>query len=151
MTNITRPIRSETAVWVGDRYKSRGTLLLYPDRLVHAGSQRRAWDGPLGLVTTAVADAIDERQAPKKVAAGGAGVAAIPLDSITSVENLKARGIGGVLGGRLLVVITSERIAYKFETTLDYWIAELANALAARGHHVLPTPDGLTVASVPAG
>ena len=151
MTEIAKPIRSETAEWVGNRNKAPGTLLLYPDKLVHVSSRRQmpiSRFSPQGFVATAIADAVERNQAPKKVAVGRADIAEIPLDSIASVENLSAMGRATrVFHDRHLVVTTSEMIAYRFSCTPDYWIADMAKALAARGHHVLPTPQGLAVSA----
>jgi hypothetical protein len=146
MPDIAQPIRHDTAVWVGTKLRADGTLLLYHDKLVHVSSRLGELGRPLGgELGVAIVMTIARSQAPKKAAAGGKGVAEIPLDSIAAVENLKATGIAGLFGGRHLVVTTSEAIAYRFSGVPDYWIADIAQAMSARGFNVLPTPQGIAV------
>jgi len=150
MPDIAEPIRRQTAVWVGTKYRAEGTLLLYPDKLVHVSSRLGQWGRPLGgEIGVALGKAIARSQASRTAAAGGADVAEIPLDSIATVENLSATGVARLFGGRHLVVTTSGAIAYRFSSTPDYWIADIAHALRARGYQVLSTPQGIAVASVP--
>jgi hypothetical protein len=154
------------AVLHRERKNSRGTLILYPDKLAHVWSPIPFWFTFLGAAVVALVSlvlarsapgttgavvgglggqaagsAIARRQAPAKAAAGGARVTVIPLDSITNVTSRKGNG----LRGGQLVVSTQLGPEYTFRLNPAEWPADLASALAARGHIVRASPDGLAV------
>jgi hypothetical protein len=89
--------------------------------------------------------AIARSQAAAKAAAAGDGVTVIPLGSVTGMEARKSAGIGGRLGGQSLLVTMADGADYRLGVKLDSWSADLARAVAARGHGVIPTPDGMAV------
>ena len=163
-------IRKQTARLVGVGSKGQGTLLLYPDKLVHVHSQAIRWGTSLGLIVVFAASfalaqggpgalgaligagggwmigaTIARSQAAAKAAAAGDGVTVIPLDSVTGMEARKSAGIGGRLGGQSLLVTTADGAEYGLGVKLDSWSADLTRALAARGHGVVPTAEGMAI------
>ena len=129
MTEVEQPIQMSPAVQYGAQKKSPGVLILYGDRLIYVTSRITSWCTGLGCALVAVlsfalthsgpgalggaagagggmaiGNAITKRQAPKKAAAGGAGVTVIPLDAVTTVEERKARRAGG---SRVLISTSS--------------------------------------------
>jgi len=169
MTEVEQPIQLRPAVQYEATNKSPGALILYGDRLVHVESRITNWCAGLGAGLVAVLSfalthagpgalggaigagggmaigiAITKRQAPKKAAAGGDGVTVIPLDAVTSVEERKARGMGG---WRLHV--STSATGYTFRVKPGQWPADLASALARRGRSVQATASALVVTSQP--
>jgi hypothetical protein len=178
MTDSGMPIRKQTARLLGVKtIQGQGTLILYPDKLTHVHSQVIRWATTAGFVVVAVpcfalpphtgpgalgaligagggskiGGAIAKSRAAKEVAAAGDNVTVIQLDSITSLETRKSKGIRGWLGGRSLLVTTADGAAYGFSVKLDKWSADLTNALTARGREVHPTPQGMAVTLAPSG
>src|SRR5262245_16294778 len=178
MTDSGIPIRKQTARLLGVKMsQGQGTLLLYPDKLAHVHSQVISWASGIGFAVVAVPSftlpphtgpgalgaligagggsmiggAIAKGQAAKEAAAAGNNVTVIQLDSITSLETRKSKGIGGWLGGRSLLVTTADGAAYGFSVKLDKWSADLTSALTARGREVHPTPQGMTITLASSG
>lgn len=177
MTGQEIPIRMKTAQRLGVRVSQRrGTLLLYPDKLVHVHSQAIRWGIAVGVMAVTIASlalthggpgalgaligygggwltgaAIARRQAASRVAAGGDGITVIPLDSITNLRARRSTGIGGLLGGQHLIVTTADGTEHTFGTKLAQWATDLSSALTARGSTVRATPEGLTVTPAPTG
>jgi hypothetical protein len=171
MTGQEIPIRIQTARRLGVRASRRqGTLLLYPDKLVHVHSPAIRWGTTVGLLVVLIASfaltgsgpgalgaligagggsmvgaAIARRQAAGKVTAGGDDITVIPLDSITSLQARKSAGIGGWLGGQRLIVTTADGTEHTFAAKLDKWAADLSSALTGQGSMVRPTPQGMAV------
>ena len=172
MTGSVIPIRKQTARLLGVKMsQGQGTLLLYPDKLAHVHSQAIRWASSTGFVVVAVpclalpphtgpgalgaligagggsmiGGAIAKGQAAKEVAAGGDNVTVIQLDSITSLDTRKSKGISGWLGGQSLLVTTADGTAYGFSVKLDTWSADLTSALMACGREVRTTPQGMVV------
>src|SRR5215468_5078068 len=172
MTDSGIPIRKQTARLLGVKMsQGQGTLLLYPDKLAHVHSQAIRWASSVGFAVVAVPSfalpphtgpgalgaligagggskiggAIAKSRAAKEVAAAGEGVTVIQLDSITSLETSKSKGISGWLGGRSLLVTTAAGATYGFSVNLDKWSADLTSALTARGREIHVTPQGMTV------
>jgi len=171
MAETDTPIRMDLAIMRTPRRNMRGTLILYPDSLTHVRSRLPYWSTYLGAVAVAllglvlfraapgtaaavvgargglaIGGAIARRQAPAKAAAGGAAVTVVPLDSITTVSTRK--GSGWLRIGRM-VVSTLHGPEYTFRFDPAQWPADLAGALAARGHNVQDSPDGLAVLAAP--
>ncbi len=175
MTDNQAPLRKQPARLFGvSARRGQGTLLLYSDKLAHARSQAAGWAGGIGFAVVAVASfalahggpgalggaigagggwmigaAIAKSQAAGKVAAGGDGVTVIPLDSIASLQTVKSTGIGGLLGGRSLLVTTADGAEHRFGVKLGKWSADLASALAARRREVRTTPQGMAITPAP--
>lgn len=151
-----------------------GTLLLYPDKLVHVRSRAFIWGTSVGFIAALaasfalapsqlalwrtllgagggwmIAAVIARRQAAGKAAAAGDGVTVIPLDLITGLKARKSTGIGGWLGGQSLVVTTAGGAEYRFGVKLNSWSADLGSALTARGRRVFTTPKGMVVTPGP--
>jgi hypothetical protein len=160
------PVRKETARLAGVGAKGQGTLLLYPDRLIHVRSRAGDWGFGIGLLVVVVAglalgsggpggiggaiigvlgwltgNAVARRLAPRR--ADGAMV--IPLDSVTGLRVRKRDGFRGRLYSQSLLVTTADGKRFLFSTRADRWSAPLAMALAARGRKVVLTPEGMVV------
>jgi hypothetical protein len=173
MIDTGTPVRRQTTrLLAAGKTKRYGTLLLYPDKLAAVSSRaiRIGWTvgfivvfassllipphtgpGALGALIGVgggylIGGAIARSQAPAKVAAGDGNATVISLDSIRSLETRKSRRW---LGGRHLVVTTTDGAQYGFGVKLDRWSADLANALTARGCEVRTTRQGMAVASAP--
>jgi hypothetical protein len=167
MAEIDTPIRMDLAVFKKSRRNLRGTLILYPDKLTHVRSGLPYWSTFLGAVVVgllsfvlfraapgtagavvgargglAIGGAVARRQAPAKAAVGGAGVTVVPMDSITAVTTRK--GSGWLRIGRL-VVSTLDGAEYTFRLNPAQYLADVAGALAARGHSVQNSLEGLAV------
>jgi hypothetical protein len=166
------PIRKHTAHLLGVKMsQGQGTLLLYPEKLAHVPSQTIRWASSIGFVVVAVpcfalpphtgpgalgaligagagskiGSAIAKGQAVKEVTAAGDNVTVIQLDSITSLQTSKSKGISGWLRGQNLLVTTADGTAYGFSLKLDKWSADLTSALTARGREVRTTSQGMLV------
>jgi hypothetical protein len=176
MTDSGTPIRKQTTRLLGVKAsQGQGTLLLYPDKLAHVHSQVIRWATSVGFVVVAVpcfalpphtgpgalgaligagggskiGGAIAKGQAAKEVAAADGNVTVIQLDSITSLQTSKSKGISGWLGGQSLLVTTADGATYEFNVRLDKWSADLTSALTSRGRQVHATPQGMTVTLAP--
>ncbi len=146
----------------GGRGRGLGLALLYQDKLARVS--RRAeilcvFLGPLvvvgityppfdgfGLLAGVLVGGflgrqVDRRTAARRVARGGRGVTAIPLDSITSAR----AGSNDRLGNPILIVTTQDGAEYRIYGELGRWQADLAAALTARGRPVQVTDKGITV------
>ena len=168
------PILKQTARLRGVGARWEGTLLLYPDKLVHVRSRAFIWGTSVGFIAALaasfalapsqlalwrtllgagggwmIAAVIARRQAAGKAAAAGNGVTVIPLDLITGLKARKSTGIGGWLGGQSLVVTTAGGAEYRFGVKLNSWSADLGSALTARGRRVFTTPKGMVVTPGP--
>ncbi len=170
MTNDQNPIRAQTARLLGTGRRREGTLLLYPDKLIHVHSQAIRWATTISVVAVTIAafalthsgpgalgaligagvgwmigSAIARHQAADKAAAGGDGITVIPLDSITSLHARKSAGIGGWLGGQHLLVTTADGAEHHLSVKLDKWAADLGSTLTAHGSTVGATPESITI------
>ena len=168
MADSVTPIRMQTARLLGVKTsQGAGTLVLYPDKIVHVRSQAVLWASRIGLVVVTVPSlalpphigpgalgaligggggsliggAIARRRATEKVAAGD-GATVIPLDSITGIETRKSNGR---LGRQSIFVTTAGGADYGFSVKLDKWSTDLASALTARGCVVHTTLQGMAV------
>lgn len=173
MTDNEAPVRRQaTRLLAGGKTQGYGTLLLYPDKLVavSSGAVRigmivgvivafvptllippHTGPGALGALIGVgggylIGGAIAKSQAAAKVAAGSDNVTVIPFDSIISLQTRKSKGW---LGGQHLVVTTADGAQYGFGVKLDKWLADLTNALTARGREVRTTPEGMAVTPAP--
>jgi hypothetical protein len=118
-----------------------GSLLLYPDQLVHVGSKAAQIGGGFGLIGVLVTRGIANAQAPKKVAAGDKSVVSIPLASVSEVY-----GRNGKLGSKSLVVVTTTGDEFRFGgVNFEKWSEDLTNALTSIGRQVTPIDGRLTV------
>ena len=89
--------------------------------------------------------ALARRRAARKVAAGGDGVTAIPLDQVTSVQCRKGRKAASWLGVRTMTVTTADGTEYKFDGLMEQWRAHLVTVLTARGREIHVESETVTV------
>jgi hypothetical protein len=173
MADSGTPIRMQTARLLGVKTsQGAGTLVLYPDKVVHVRSQAVLWASKIGLVVVAVPSlalpphtgpgalgaligggggaliggVIARSRAAAKAAAAGDDVTVIPLDSITGIETRKS---SGWLARQNLFVTTAGGADHGFSVKLERWSADLASALTARGCVVHATPQGMAVTPAP--
>lgn len=154
---------------VAGQGRGQGLVLLYQDKLASVSWRAEALGyllGPLVLVGIAypfvhaigaggaavgvlgggwIGGKADRRMAVRRVAEAGGGVTVIPRDSITGVQARPGGLMGGLVGGRNLVVTTQDGTEYRFYGRLDTWQADLAAALTVRGRSVHLTPGGIMV------
>jgi hypothetical protein len=118
-----------------------GTLLLYPDKLVHVGSRAAQMGAGFGAIGMLVAQRRAKSQAAKKVAEGDKSVVAIPLVTLTEIHGSK-----GKVGGKYLIVKTATGDEYKFGgIKFDQWSDDLSKTLVAGGQTITPTESGFSV------
>jgi hypothetical protein len=116
-----QPTRQQSAYLYSGKRTQAGTLLLFPDRLVHVASTAMALGflgGALGAV--AVQQAAKKR-APGRAAAGGKGVVDIPFSQISGF----GKGKQG-LNRNVLEVHTIDGTTVKFGVKFDKWAPDLA-------------------------
>jgi hypothetical protein len=171
MTDSKIPIRGQSATFsVNGAKQGDAVLLLYPNELtavrtrsignwvyvgvpaiylgVHYLFFHTIGFGPVAIWYVAgwwAWQALARRLAARKVAAGGAGVTAIPLDQVTSVQCKKARKGASWLGMRTMTVTTADGTEYTFDGLMEQWHAHLATALTAQGREVHVAPETITV------
>jgi xanthosine utilization system XapX-like protein len=157
--------------------RGQGLVLLYQDKLARVSYQAEVvgvalgaalagiaypllrvsdYAGAIGVAIAGLAggwigERADRWTAPRRVAGGGGRVTVIPLDSITSVQTGPGGLLGGLLGGKGLVVTAADHTEYRFYGRLDTWLADLAAALTVRGRAVRVTPGGITVTPLAPG
>jgi hypothetical protein len=148
--------------------RGRGIVMLYPDKLAAVNSSAELWGivlGPIVLIALShflyhdirelgsaagvlaggwIGQGIGKRLAAGRVAANGDGVRLIPLDFIASVQLRKSARILDWLTGQALIMTTADGTGYEFRGKVGNWQAHLAGALAARGHDVRVTAEGIT-------
>ena len=171
MTESKIPIRGQSAMFsVNGAKQGDAVLLLYPNELtavrtrsignwVYAGVpaiylgvhylffHTIGW-GPVAIWYVAgwwAWQALARKLAARKVAAGGDGVTAIPLDQVTSVQYRQARKAARWLGIRSMVVTTTDGTEYRFGGTMEQWRDHLAKALSAHGREVYVEAETITV------
>jgi hypothetical protein len=169
MADSGTPIRMQTARLLGVKTsQGAGTLVLYPDKMVHVRSQAVLWASRIGMVVVAVPSlalpphtgpgalgaligggggsliggAIARSRAAGKAAAAGDDVTVIPLDSITGIETRKS---SRRLARQNLFVTMADGADYGFSVKLGKWSSDLASALTARGCVVHATHHGMAV------
>ena len=135
------PLKAQSASWVKGGLKSRaGTLLLYPDQLVHVGSKAAQIGAAFGAIGILVTRQIANAGAARKVEAGGKSVMSIPLATIS-----EAHGQKGKLDGNSIIVRTTTGDEYRFGgVKFDRWSEDLGRALTNAGRQVTFTDEGLT-------
>lgn len=135
-------IRTQSASWMRGGLKNKmGTLLLYPDKLVHVGSRAAQMGAGFGAIGMLVAQKRAKTQAAKKVAEGDKSAVAIPLAIITEIHGQK-----GKVGGKYVIVKTATGDEYKFGgIKFDQWSDDLSKTLAASGRTITPTDGGFSV------
>jgi hypothetical protein len=169
MVSSGTPIRMQTARLLGVKTsQGAGTLVLYPDKIVHVRSQAVLWATRIGMLVVTVPSlalpphigpgalgaligggggsliggAIARNRVARKLAAAGDDVTVVPLDSITGIETRKSRSRRA---RRNLFVNTAAGADYGFSVKLDKWSTDLASALMARGCAVYSTLQGMAV------
>jgi len=133
MADTPVPLRVQAAFWMRGGLKNRaGSLLLYPDRLVHVGSKLLQVGGGGGVLGVLLARGIANGRAAGKAAKGGSNVVSIPLSTISGVTGEKRKLRGGILVVR---TITGEE--YRFGgVKFDAWSDDLSKAFAGAGRQV---------------
>jgi hypothetical protein len=114
-------IRQDSAYLFSGKRNQAGTLLLFPDRLVHVASnamQMGMLGGALGAV---VAQQAAKKRAAGRAAQGGKGVHEIPLNQISGI----GRGKQG-FNRNVLEVRTVDGTTVKLGVKFDKWAPDLA-------------------------
>jgi hypothetical protein len=146
MDENATPLRMElSGLATGGPSPTVGSLLLYPDKLVHISLS------PLGgLIGVVVARVIGNSRAARKVAAGHKSVT-IPLSSISAIHVYEGTRVGAVIG---IMAINPPLVTVQTTSGADYhfglrkagaWSDDLRRALIAFGRHVIPTEDGFSI------
>jgi hypothetical protein len=138
---MAEPLKMQTALWIKGGLKTRaGTLLLYPDQLVHVGSKAAQFGAAFGAIGILVTRQMANTRAAAKVEAGDTSITSIPLATISDVHGEKGR-----LDGNTLVVRTTSGDEYRFGgVKFDRWAEDLGQALTDAGRRVTTTDEGLT-------
>src|SRR5438067_2225860 len=112
---MDEPIKKQTAALLkGGIRASQGTLLLYPDKLVHVGSAMAAAGVAGGALGALAGSALAKKRAEKKADEGGKGVTTISLSDIAGIHKAKQG-----LNKSLLGVQTSSGEDFKFGAKYD--------------------------------
>jgi hypothetical protein len=130
-----QPIRQDSAAMFSGKRMQAGTLLLFPDRLVHVASNLAGvglLGGALGAVLAAQAA---KSRAVGRATQGGKGVLEIPFVDISGI----GRGKQG-LNRNILEIRLIDGSAFKFGVKFDRWAPELARALPA---HLFAPQDAI--------
>lgn len=131
-------IRKQTAALLrGGLKTTQGTLVLYPDRLVHVGSAFAAAGPAFGALGVLVGSAMTKRNADRKASAGGKGVTTIPLSDIVELRQAKQG-----LGKNLLEVATTGGETFKFGAKYDRWRDDIVPALEELGRSAVDDGEG---------
>jgi hypothetical protein len=138
---VADPLKTQSALWLKGGLKTRaGTLLLYPDQLVHVSSKAAQFGAAFGALGILVTRQIANTRAAAKVEAGDESITSIPLAAISDVHGEK-----GKLDGNTLVVRTTSGDEYRFGgVRFDRWSEDLGQALTGAGRQVTATDEGLT-------
>ena len=171
MTDSKSPIRGQSATFsVNGAKRGDAVLLLYPDELTAVNTRSigtwvyvlvptvylAVWFSLFHRIGWALVSvwyvvgwwawqALARRRAARKVAAGGDGVTAIPLDQVTSVQCRRGRKAASWLGVRTMTVTTADGTEYTFDGLMEQWHAHLVKALTARGREIHVEPETITV------
>ena len=171
MTDRKTPTRGQSAtIFVNGTKRGEGMLLLYPDELaaviigsiapwIYIGvpaAYLAVWYLAFHKIGTGLVaiwyvagwwiwQGLSRRRAARKVAAGGDGVTAIPLDQVTSVQCRRGRKAANWLGVRTMTVTTADGTEYTFDGLMEQWHAHLVKALTARGREIHVEPETITV------
>ena len=141
MADYAVPLQTQAAFLLRGGLKNRaGSLLLYPDQLVHVGSKLAQFGVGFGLIGMVLTRGIANSRAPGKVAKGGTSVTAIPFTNITRIVGQTHK-----VGKPTLVVRTLGGDEFRFGVPFDKWSDDLGKALTAAGRTVTPTEEGLSV------
>jgi hypothetical protein len=171
MPDRQTPIRGQSATFsVNGAKRGDAVLLLYPDELAAVNTRSigtwvyvlvpavylAVWFSLFHRIGWALVSvwyvagwwawqALARRRAARKVAAGGDGVTAIPLDQVTSVQCRRGRKAASWLGVRTMTVTTADGTEYTFDGLMEQWHAHLVKALTARGREIHVEPETITV------
>ena len=134
------PIKTATAALVlGGLKNKQGTLLLYPDRLVHVGANLMGAAAAGGAIGALIGSKVAKGKAAAKAAAGGKGVTEIRLADVTAVNKTK-QGLN-----RNLLEVQTVSGSFRFGAKFDAWADEIAGHLRQLGRTVAPAGDGYQV------
>jgi hypothetical protein len=141
MAETAAPLKTQSALWIKGGLKTRaGTLLLYPDQLVHVGSKAAQLGAAFGAIGILVTRQVANTRAAGKVEAGDKSITSIPLATISDV-----RGEKGKLDGNCMIVRTTSGDEYRFGgVKFDGWSEDLGKALTNAGRRVTASDQGLS-------
>jgi hypothetical protein len=132
------PLRSDPAVFIHGGLKNRpGTLVLYPDRVVHVTSNAAPIGAVFGVIGMLLARRSAKKKAPARALAGGAGVTALPLTHLRSIR----KGKHG-LNKKILEITMSDGTVLKFAVKYDEWASEIARVARQLGRNAAPVNGG---------
>src|SRR5438552_3266623 len=133
------PLKSATAyILYGGMKNKPGTLLLYPDRIVHVARSALA-AGAGGVIGALIGNRVAKGRAAGRAAEGGKGVTEISLARVTAVTRAK-QGLNSKI---LEIQAAGEQ--HRFGVKFDQWSEDIANAIRQVGLTVTPAGDGYTV------
>jgi hypothetical protein len=116
------PIRQESALlFLGGRKSETGTLLLFPDRLVHVASNAMRAGMLGGALGAVIAQQAAKRRAIGRAAEGGKGVIEIPFSHVASISKWKQG-----LNRNLLQIEGVDGTLWKLGVKFDKWAPDLA-------------------------
>jgi len=173
MPDRQTPIRGQSATFsVNGAKRGDAVLLLYPDELAAVNTRSigtwvyvlvpavylAVWFSLFHRIGWALVSvwyvagwwawqALARRRAARKVAAGGDGVTAIPLDQVTSVQCRRGRKAASWLGVRTMTVTTADGSQYEFRGKTGSLQTDIGRVLAGLGRDVRATTAGLAVTS----
>jgi len=130
-----QPIRQASASRFAGKRGQAGTLLLYPDRLVHVASnvmQVGMFGGAIGAL---LAQQVAKQRAAGRAAQGGKGVLEVPLSEVSAVNRARQG-----LNRNVLEVCTVDGTTVRFGVKFDRWAPDLARLVP--GGVGTPSPPG---------
>ncbi len=114
-----------------------GTLLLYPDRLVHVATSpyTAALTGVLGVL---LSNKFGKPAAIRRAAAGGKGVTEINLFKVTRVE----KGTQGL--NKNILVVNADGGPLRFGVKFQEWSDDLARTMHVLGRKIIGDAEGFS-------
>jgi hypothetical protein len=115
-----------------------GTLLLFPDRLVHVATSPLAAVMYTGLLGYLIGTRLARPAALRRAAAGGKGVTEINLFKVTRVE----KGTQGL--NKNILVVNADGGPLRFGVKFDKWSDDIARAMHALGRKIIGDAEGFS-------
>jgi hypothetical protein len=137
-----RPLKRSPAFLLKGGLKNKpGTLLLYPDRIVHVAS-RGIWAGAaFGALGALLGQVLASRRAERHADAGGPNVLQIPLSTLSGVH----RGKQGI-NRDILEITTADGQRYQLGTKYTKWGPEIRRLVQAQGREPVEVDGGFVLA-----